>query len=94
MSDRNPEQKATVIRQVADFIERGGPMPISMTLYQSKVTILCNSAGDWAAWVGEFDGHPVDAAYEKGTLDEAVTFVDWSNDAVEIGYQIRAERVA
>lgn len=94
MPDKNPEQKVAVIRQAADFIERGGPQPIQLSLVGGKVTILCDGADSWNAWMGEFNGCPVDASYKKGATDESVTFVDWSDERVEISYLIYAEKVA
>lgn len=94
MPDRNQEQKVAVIRQVADFIERGGPQPITLSFIGERVTILCSDAADWNTWMEEFNGCPVDASYQKGATNESVTFVDWSDERVEISYLIYAEKVA
>jgi hypothetical protein len=94
MPDRNPEQKVAVIRQVADFIERGGPQPINLSFVGDKIEILCNQQADWESWLGEFSGSPVDASYQQGETQPDVTFVSWSDDLVEVTYLIYAEKVA
>jgi hypothetical protein len=93
MPDKNPEQKVAVIRQAADFIERGGPQPIQLSLIGERVSILCQAAAEWIAWMEEFNGCPVDASYRKNA-DKSVTFVDWVDEQVKISYLIYAEKVA
>lgn len=81
--------KADVLRRIADHLDAGGSQPVSLSLIGDRVKLLCRDSGSWAEWVGEFDGHPVDAAYERGCADPDLTFVDWSAPGVVVGYIIQ-----
>jgi hypothetical protein len=77
-----------VLRRVADHLDAGGSRLISLNLIGDRVKLLCRDSASWAEWVGEFDGHPTDAAYEKGGADPDLTFVDWSSPGVVVEYII------
>jgi hypothetical protein len=87
--------KADVLRRIADHLDAGGSQPISLNLIGDRVKLLCRDSANWAEWAGEFDGHPIDAASEKGCADPDLTFVDWSSPGVVVGYIIYpAERAS
>lgn len=95
MSQHNPTaSRAAVIREIADRIEGGAPIPISLTLYTAKVQVLCHGVSDWERWVAEFGGSPIDASYHPSSSEEGASFGDWSNDRVKVSHVVYKKAVA
>lgn len=75
--------KADVLRRIADYLDAGAAAPISLTLYQGAVHLLCDHQVQWEQWATEFGLSPLDAVYDA-RFDGCSMYVE--NEALRIQF--------
>jgi hypothetical protein len=82
--------KPEVLRTIAQALDEGAPEPISLVMYQTPMTMLLHTQGEWAAWASVFDLSPIDAAYSDKYMPPGKTNVSLASDGIVLAFHLTA----